>query len=295
MRSLAVTTTLQNNTFEQAGVTITEPNANAPIEILQNQFSSATLPDDALLLVKHDYNSTSPVTVQGNMFTVPSVTFMSNVYGGIGVLSADSVGVNVEGNIFTPAPGASDTTDVMVDTFVPTGTQRAPYRLSQFNQHHRQLVHWHRCGGHCHSACRSRRHPARPRPVPNFGAVTIGGPGAERTASPAGSEYYITLATASAGVSYSSDAYATPNAGNVGINIDASQNIYAGTAAASLTLSEAYAVEDKITDYLDNPSLGYVSLNSMSVYVAQTSELAADGGTAGAIQRGITWRRPAAT
>ena len=45
----------------------------------------------------------------------------------------------------------------------------------------------------------------------------------------------------------------------------------------------AYAIEDKITDYLDNPAVGYVELNPTNVYVSQLS----DTTTNGAIQRGV--------
>ena len=43
------------------------------------------------------------------------------------------------------------------------------------------------------------------------------------------------------------------------------------------------AVEDKIADYLDNGTLGYVKLNAANVYVTQLSEAT----TAGATQRGV--------
>ncbi len=89
-------TTIQNNAFDFAGVTITEPNGYAPIGVTSNAFSSAAVPDDALLLVKHDYNATSPVTIQGNTFAVPS--------NSIGILSAASIGVSVSGNLFAPSP-----------------------------------------------------------------------------------------------------------------------------------------------------------------------------------------------
>ena len=52
----------------------------------------------------------------------------------------------------------------------------------------------------------------------------------------------------------------------------------------TLTLSDAYTVEGKIVDELDDPTVGYVSLTSHVVYVAASSETA----NAGAIQRGLT-------
>ena len=94
---------------------------------------------------------------------------------------------------------------------------------------------------------------------------------------------YITLADGTLGGTVS------PTSFN-GTILDASGVSFDGQLGASLTTASgpltAYNVEDKITDYLDDPTLGYVSLNSNNVYVAQSSELPAQG-TAGAIQRGI--------
>ena len=115
-------TTMQNNSFNLAGVTITEPNGNAPATITNNAFStptSSTKPDDALLLIKHDFTASSPVSIQGNTFTVPNSS--------IGILSAASIGVSVSGNTFAPASGATNTVDIDVDTLYPTSTQYSPY------------------------------------------------------------------------------------------------------------------------------------------------------------------------
>ena len=79
------------------------------------------------------------------------------------------------------------------------------------------------------------------------------------------------------------------NSGTPGV-IDASNVSFSGILGSALGLSStpsAYAVEDKITDYLDDSTLGYVSLNATNVYVAQSSDLLADGGSAGSIQRGV--------
>jgi hypothetical protein len=52
---------------------------------------------------------------------------------------------------------------------------------------------------------------------------------------------------------------------------------------SALTLAEAFVVEDRISDYLDNPARGYVSIQDGNVFVTQLSEQT----TAGAIQRGV--------
>ena len=69
--------------------------------------------------------------------------------------------------------------------------------------------------------------------------------------------------------------------------LDASQVSFNGFVGADGILpddlSSYYGIEDKITDYLDDDTLGYVSLNSGDVFVAQSSE----SPNAGSIQRGI--------
>ncbi|MGA2439639.1 MAG: right-handed parallel beta-helix repeat-containing protein [Tepidisphaeraceae bacterium] len=68
--------------------------------------------------------------------------------------------------------------------------------------------------------------------------------------------------------------------GNV---LNATADYFSGALASSLLPSQAYPVEDRITDYLDNPTYGYVKLNAANVYVTQVSE----NTTPGAIQRGV--------
>ena len=69
--------------------------------------------------------------------------------------------------------------------------------------------------------------------------------------------------------------------------IDASNVTFDGSPASGLSTTSApltaYQVEDQITDYLDDPALGYVSLQPTNVYVAQASE----SPNPGAIQRGV--------
>ena len=80
-------------------------------------------------------------------------------------------------------------------------------------------------------------------------------------------------------------------------NLDATTDSFnvgssnAPVAGNSLTPAEGFAVEDRITDYLDHPADGYVKLNSNNVYVTALSE----SDTADAIQRGITVAAPGNT
>jgi hypothetical protein len=73
------------------------------------------------------------------------------------------------------------------------------------------------------------------------------------------------------------------NAAAAGLTLDATGATFGGVSGATATLAQDFAIEDKITDYLDDPTLGYVTLNAGNVYVAASSETA----NAGAIQRGI--------
>ena len=84
----------------------------------------------------------------------------------------------------------------------------------------------------------------------------------------------------------------TPNAGNVTINIDASQNIFGVSsqhtlAGGNMTLADYYEIKGKITDGLDYSGAGLVRITEATVYVADSSELTADGGSPDAIQRAI--------
>ncbi len=270
-------TTIQNNAFDFAGVTITEPNGYAPIGVTSNAFSSAAVPDDALLLVKHDYNATSPVTIQGNTFAVPS--------NSIGILSAASIGVSVSGNLFAPVAGAANTVDIDVDTFQPTGTQDAPYYSNTISITGNTFNG--ATGASNATAIQFADHNAgAASPSADFGAITVGGSGVLANAFSVSLQQFIVLAPSSSSVSFSGDGYSTPHAGNVNVGIDASQNIFgvsSGDPAGSLTLGDYYEIEGKITDGLDYSGAGLVSLSSGIVYVAQSSETY----SAGAIQRAV--------
>jgi hypothetical protein len=65
--------------------------------------------------------------------------------------------------------------------------------------------------------------------------------------------------------------------------LDATGVTFDGHTGATATLAQNFAIEDKITDYLDDGTLGYVQLNAGQVYVAHSSEAASPG----AVQRGV--------
>ena len=67
--------------------------------------------------------------------------------------------------------------------------------------------------------------------------------------------------------------------GTVGDTLNATTDTFSDAATSNLpiagnalTLSQAFAVEDQISDYLDNPANGYVELNATNVYVSQVSD-----------------------
>jgi hypothetical protein len=92
--------------------------------------------------------------------------------------------------------------------------------------------------------------------------------------------------TSPASLSGQSGNYITLSSGAmVGQTIDASRVTFDGNGGpnSSTTLSQFFGIEDKISDYLDGGTVGYVQLNHGNVYVAHSSELA----SAGAVQRGV--------
>ena len=69
--------------------------------------------------------------------------------------------------------------------------------------------------------------------------------------------------------------------------INATGEIFNGTAAASATTAQLYAVEDRIIDGIDVSGFGLVRLKANNVYVTPNSFYALDGTTSPSIQRGV--------
>src|SRR5439155_6269617 len=76
---------------------------------------------------------------------------------------------------------------------------------------------------------------------------------------------------------------------SLGTKVNATGATFGGLTASSLTLAQAYAVEDKILDIIDVPGYGFVRLQNGEVFVSQLSETT----TAGAISRGVGAADPA--
>ncbi|WP_088252982.1 FG-GAP-like repeat-containing protein [Fimbriiglobus ruber] len=70
----------------------------------------------------------------------------------------------------------------------------------------------------------------------------------------------------------------------VGQTLDATAATYDGVVGTAATPTQGYAIADKVTDYIDNPALGFVRITPATVYVTPKSEST----TAGAVQRGVT-------
>lgn len=277
-------TTLENNTFDGVGVTITEPNANAPTTIEGNKFQPQfNFVDDAGLEIKHNYNSTSPVTIEDNTFSVVSSS--------IGLLSAASIDVGVSDNIFGPAAGATNTVDIDVDTMIPSGSQPSPSTLfpnsisitgNTFNA----------APGSGATAIQIANHDAGAI-SPDFGSITIGGSGAgQANTFSENLEDFIVEAPPSSSVSFSGDVYSGSevHAGNVPVNIDASQNDFGVTSGDTLgtyTLADYYEIEDQIVDGIDYSGAGLVTINPGNLYVTPNSFLSPATDDTGAIQRAV--------
>jgi hypothetical protein len=82
--------------------------------------------------------------------------------------------------------------------------------------------------------------------------------------------------------------YITLTAGALaGQTLDATGASFAGITGNSLTLPQAYAVEDKIADAIDSSSLGFVRIQAGHVFVTPNSFLPPATNDTGAIQRAV--------
>ena len=70
--------------------------------------------------------------------------------------------------------------------------------------------------------------------------------------------------------------------------IDAINETFGAVGPSDPSLTDLYSVENKITDAIDQSGLGFVRTRTGEVYVAHSSEDIALGGSAGAIQRGVS-------
>ena len=276
-------TTIENNNFGGVGVTITQPNANAPIAVSDNTFDSAYA-DDAQLTIRNNYNASSPITVSGNAFTVPNAS--------IGLVSAASIGVSVLSNTFTPAGSAENTVDIDVDTqnlsdAVIAGSFYNPNSISitgnAFNAG----------GSTTATAIEFADNASQGSGGADFGAITIGGSGANANTFDASLKNYIVLAPSAAAVSYSGDVYNTYNSAAVSADINASQNSFGGTTPAMLdptvaaNLATFYGIDDKIVDGVDYSGAGLVSLHAGYLFVTPNSYLSPATNDTGAVARAV--------
>jgi hypothetical protein len=114
-------------------------------------------------------------------------------------------------------------------------------------------------------------------------SISGGSTGIVVSGANAGLSFYGTIA---ASLSGQGGNYITLASGaDGGGTIDASGVTFNGKGGPNpgTTLSQFFGIEDRITDYLDDPKVGYVSINAGNVYAAHSSETA----NPGAVQRGV--------
>jgi uncharacterized delta-60 repeat protein len=268
-------TTFDSNTLHGTGLTITEPNAGASVDVGSNTFAPTYGVDDGEVEVRHDYNASAPVSIHNNQFTLLSST--------IGVLSAGSLGVSVDSNTFTPAAGATGTVAVDVDTQEPSSTVPAPVVASAISITNNTF---NATAAASATAIIIANH-ASATPASDFGPIAVTG-----NTFTSGLTTFIAEAAPTSTVTFSGDTYTAIEPGNVSANIDATNNVFGVSSGDSLasndfTLGDYYAVENKITDGIDYTGAGLVRINEANIYVAQNSDLTADGGSSGSIQRAV--------
>ncbi len=273
-------TTFDGNTLRGTGLTITEPNSTATVDVSNNTFSPAFGVDDGMVEVRHDYNTSAPVSIHDNAFTLLS--------GTIGVLSVESIAVSVSHNTFTPAAGATNTIAIDVDTQTPSSSEPAPFVSDSISV---QSNTFNGVAGSGNTAIYIADHDAgTASPAPDFGAIVVGGIGAAANVFTAALDHFLVLAPASASANFSGDIVAGINPAAASVNIDATGNnfgVASGHTGAGQTLADDYEIEDKITDGIDYAGGGLVRIKAANVFVTPNSFLAPATTDAGAIQRSV--------
>ena len=100
------TTTIQENTFNAAGVDISGSNSGSPVNLVDNNFAIVSPLFSQSLVIRGNYDPSSPVGVSGNTFTGHTT----------GVVVDNSSAVTLDNNVFTPAASATNYAHIVLDT-----------------------------------------------------------------------------------------------------------------------------------------------------------------------------------
>jgi hypothetical protein len=238
-------TNITGNTFNAAGLDLTEPNATT-VTVSGNSFLPAVPIFGQSLLVKHNYFVGGVVVINNNTFTG---------HGNIGILSGSSHGVTVSNNTFTPAATATNFSHILFSTSYPTGG--TPIALAdngisiQGNTFNDNGV----------AVGRAIDVQNGQSVGSGYGSVLVGSTTANTFAGTL--DEYIRLTEGVLAPNYS----ANPNPAPANVSFTASNNTYSGTLATSMSFAQLFALEDKIFHKIDGKTLGFVTTNGTNAYV----------------------------
>jgi len=237
------TTSITGNTFNLAGVDISSPNANSPIDLSSNQFAVGSELFPQSLLIRSHHDATSTVTVFDNTFTGHTT----------GIVVDDSSAVVIDDNDFTAAVAAVDAENIVLDTdkfgslgnTTPVG---ATITNNEFFGTGTALV----------------LRDSNPGPgvaSPTFDNVIVGTDGNENTFNST-LDAFIVLDPDGPG-------------GPVDVDLDATENVFGVTGGdqepAVMSLDDLFELEDKILHTIDVGSLGLVTVVPGELFVTTSS------------------------
>jgi len=258
-------TTITGNTFNQGGVEIADANAGAgSINVSNNTFNvaSGSTYSNALRL-KNNYTARTT--------TVSTNTFTGHEWG---ISLENYQAVTIDDNIFTPIAASTTYRHITVNTKELSSASGfyAPVIGATITNN---TFNGSGAAGGIGLAFYNHDNDA-----PVFNAFTIGSAGNENNFDGTiGTYIYL-------------DGQTGPTAAPVttmapwAVNLDAQNNTFGGASPAAMTLTQLFAVEDRIVHKIDNNVLGFVLVKANNDYVTVNS-FVAPATTQASIQRGI--------
>ncbi|MCP9768217.1 hypothetical protein EGI22_09865, partial [Lacihabitans sp. LS3-19] len=253
--------TIDDNDINGGGIELTEQNVGAGTLSITNNTLDATwannlAPYSPLIRLKNNYTF-RPTTVSGNAF--------SNHLWGLSLENYNTV--TVDNNIFTPLANSTTYRHITVDTKELSSSSSGFYQPNVSATITKNTFNG---SGTIGGIALSFANQDNDSPI--FGAFVLGTNGSENNFN-AGIQSYIKLENITGTVS--------PNATTAvpwNQNLDAQFNVFDGQTGATASLTENFAIEDKIFHKIDNNVLGFVLVKANNDFVTSNS---------GSIQQGI--------
>jgi hypothetical protein len=235
------TTLVQNNTFNGAGLDLTEPN-NSPstINIQNNQFAPGSPLFSQSCLIKHNYLNV-PVNIANNTFTGHTT----------GIWTGGSQNVTISGNTFTPATGLASYQNIRVDTAWP-GTQVAPFNSNSVS------ISGNTLNGAASSSgvgISFRNGQKANTTDPDFSSVTLSSNNFNATLTE-----FMRLDNTS-GQEFQNNLDGSTSQYDVGAGLQ---------LPSAMSAAQLAALENKVFHKLDNPVVGLVTFVANTIFVSST-------------------------